>query len=349
MTASLLMTAALAAAIPGFGAPEVRFFPGSYFDTVARYPIQARALRSWPGPAGLSRLWFDEELDESSRVVLLLGAAAFHDPQMLPVYRDAVERPSQRLRQAAAWGYRDLIGDRLPDLRRPIDDRTARMLAGEMQAVEATLRRQPLPAFWLQALLAVEERSLPGYAGVVLQRGRGDALRALDRLVEPADLTLLVRAYEASGRDETRIGIVRLVEGLALEKFVEKPTGPRAGWGTKTYRRAMEAFEEWVDRRAGPGCRIDEAEVVRSQMAALGLPWVGDPFGAEACGAWQQVLLHGLDTWWSTAAEQLYRCGAPPARVSNLQVEDDPARRAREQVLEFYGLRPTASRGGARP
>lgn len=84
-------------------------------------------------------------------------------------------------------------------------------------------------------------------------------------------------------------------------------------------------------------------------MAVLGLPWVKDPFGAEACGAWQQVLLHGLEPWWSVAAAQLYRCGAPPAEVSNLQVEDDTARRAREQVLEFYGMRATATRDGARP
>lgn len=349
MSASLLLTAALAAATPGFGAPEVRFFPGSYFDTVARFPVQARALRSWPGPADLSRMWFGDELDDHSRVVLLLGAAAFHDPGLLPVYRDAVERPSQRVRQAAAWGYRDLIGDRLPDLRRPVDDRTARLLSGEIEAVEASLRRQPLTAFWLQALLAVEERSLPGYAGVVLQRGRGDALRALDRLVEPADLTLLVLAYQASDRDETRIGIVQLVEGLALEKFVDKPTGQSAGWGTRTYRRAMEAFEEWVDRHAGPGCRVDEAEALRSQLAVLGLPGVEDPFGAEACVAWQQVLLHGLQAWWSTAAAQLYRCGGPPAHVSILRVDDDAARRAREQVLELYGLRPTASRDGVRP
>lgn len=334
-----ILLVSLAAATVNLASSEVSYFPGSYFDQEGRTTLQRRALETWPGPTRLAELWFSDEFDGRGRVALLLGAAAFHDPQLLPVYRDALASDSQRFRQAAAYGYRDLIGDRLPDVRQPIDDRTAAALDGEMAAVAETLRRHPLSAIWLQAVLAPSGGTLPGYQGVVLNRAQGDVLRSLDRVLEPTDLDLVETAWWACDELEIRIALVRLAQGLALTRFVQIPGGAKPVWGPKVYDRALEDFAAWLDTAPRRGCRLDASACLRAQLRQMGLDWVEDPFGGAACLAWQQVLLKGSDSWWPLAARQLYRCGGPTAELTTVDVTSDASRASRERVLEFYRLR----------
>ncbi len=94
----------------------VEWFPSDYFNGHPRTQLQREVLEYWPGPTELVRLWNEGELSEDDRVILLVGGAAFHDPQLLAVYRQAVISDSQRIRQAAVYGYRDLLADGLPNV-----------------------------------------------------------------------------------------------------------------------------------------------------------------------------------------------------------------------------------------
>ncbi|MGD8441155.1 MAG: hypothetical protein PVG53_11500, partial [Holophagae bacterium] len=60
-----LSTSVIIAAVVGAGSlvsPEVGHFPGSFFDTRAKQPLQRRAMESWPGPAQLVERWRTGEL-----------------------------------------------------------------------------------------------------------------------------------------------------------------------------------------------------------------------------------------------------------------------------------------------
>lgn len=342
MNGSVLLASLMMASGINLSSPDASYFPGSYFDQQAKARLQQQALEQWPGPTRLVELWFSDEFDGHGRLALLLGAPAFHDPQLLAVYRDALGAGSERFRQGAAYGYRDLIGDRLPDVRQPIDDRSAALLVGEITAVENTLRRHALVEVWLQALLASAGATMPGYDGVVLNRAQGDVLHSLDRILEPTDLDLVVQAWQQCHEIEVRIALMRLAEGLALERFVKMPGGTNSAWGPRVYERALDGFAAWIERATGDDCALDPAAIQRAQLAAMGLAWVQDPYDGAACFAWQQVLLNGFETWWPTAARQLYRCGGPYADLTTFQIGTDAARGAREQLLGFYRLRHTS-------
>ena len=145
-----------------FRAPELQYFPSDYFNQSAAAQIRGRVLNNWPGPSRLVEIWETEELPPYRRATLLIGGAAFHDPQMLPIYREAVFSKDLRVAQAAVWGYRNLIGDLPPGLSGEIPDDARRLLAGEIDAVIAATRRGTLVQMWLASALATEGKDLPG-------------------------------------------------------------------------------------------------------------------------------------------------------------------------------------------
>jgi len=118
-------------------------------------------------------MWRTGRLETPQSLAILLGAPVHHDPALLPVYREAIESPTPRIRQAAAYGYHDLIGDRLPDVSAGVSGREAARLAAEMDVLAETLRRQPLVAMLGPG--AALERGAP--AAIVLGR-RPAAVRA---------------------------------------------------------------------------------------------------------------------------------------------------------------------------
>ena len=147
--AELLLISVLSG--PAFSPVQVERFPGPYFDAYVHTRFQRTAMSSWPGPGGLMEIWSGDQLSEDERVVWLLGASAFHDPSLLPAYGEAVLSQSQRVRQAAVFGYRDLIADRLPDVRGEIDDETARLFHQEMLLMIRTAMITGLNSLAVQA------------------------------------------------------------------------------------------------------------------------------------------------------------------------------------------------------
>ena len=57
MAVTALILASMMGASVLNSAWEIQWFPGSYFDSRGRLPMQRRALSRWPGPEELMRMW----------------------------------------------------------------------------------------------------------------------------------------------------------------------------------------------------------------------------------------------------------------------------------------------------
>ncbi|MCK5375953.1 MAG: hypothetical protein KAJ97_02660 [Acidobacteria bacterium] len=346
MTA-IVVAATMSASVLSSG--QVQFFPGSYFDTRVRVPLQRTVMERWPGPGELLRMWREEELSEKQRLALLLGGAVHHDPMLLPTYREAIASDSQRLRQGAAYGFRDLLADLRPNVTGGVDDEAARKLGEEMDAVAQTLRQESLLALWLQAALANEGASLPGWQGVVLQRSSRSCFRAAERVAGVADLELLATAYRISRDRYNRIALMQLIEGVSLSRFVVKPSGEGKGWGPQIYTNGLNDLDSALRRWSRGGCSVDGEAVLRENLRKMGIEGV-DPLAPEGCGLWRGVLARGLPAWWMLAARRLYACGGPWFELSTLDRDKERTRELRERMLAWYKPpRPKAPRPTRRP
>lgn len=290
---------------------EISYFPGEYFDQRVRNRIQMDVLKYGDGSTALLRIWESETLTENERITILIGSAVYHDPALLPIYLDAIRSPSQRLRQAAISGYYDLLGDRIPSVNQVISDEVTRLVGREMRSARWTLRRNSLAAFWLSAVLANDEQTLPGYRGIVLNRSSNNAVRSLGRVVTPEDVDLLVAAYPLLKRSKGTIA--RMIEGLMLKNWTpRRERGPRGAWsasarGDATIRNA----DSWVEGRCAT---VDIAAELRRSFSALGVNRV-HPYSRWACPVWFGVLNEDKEEWWPTAAHFLYRCLDPPSTL----------------------------------
>lgn len=313
----------------------VRWFPGDYYHSRVRAGFQREVMDSWPGPGQLLQLWNEGGLDEPDRVSLLLGGAAFHDPVLLPAYREAVVSPSQRIRQAAVYGYRDLLVDSLPDVGGGISDEDAALLEDEIRWVARTLRTSTLVELWLQALLANEKLELPGWDGVTLQRPPSVCLQAIERLVGFEDLDLLLTVYDLTTDFGTRINLLKLVEAVTLSRFIVLPEGGKKGWGRQVFVTAMDALEGARRQWSRDGCAVDGETVLNENLRSMGVSGV-DPLAADGCGVWLGVLELGFPQWWMLASRQLYACGGPWAEISVLTPDRATGPELRNRLLEWY-------------
>ncbi|MFC2144310.1 hypothetical protein ACFLQM_01345 [Acidobacteriota bacterium] len=344
---TMVLMAALSGSVLSPGA--VTDFPGGYFDTRVRESFQRHVMASWPGPTELMRLWRDGDLSQEQRVALLLGGAVYHDPLMLSAYREALESDSLRVRQAAIYGYRDLIGDRLPNVDVTIDEKALTKLAGEMRWVQRTLSRQPLLAMWLQSALANEGTSLPGYIGVNLMRSTNDCFGAAERLVDIGDLDLLVTAYEQSQDMGSRIALLKLIESVSVSRFLMIPRGPKTGWGKEVFESAQRNLDIRVGRWRSNRCQLDGEEILLQNLRSIGAK-NNDPLGPSAVRLWLAVLESENSRWWALAARRLYACGGPWMEFSVLYPDSERNRERRDQLVEWYEplLAPNRGQGHSR-
>lgn len=318
-------------------APEASHFPGSFFDAVARANLQSRVMESWPGPGGLLEMWRSDDLDVDQRVAILLGGAVHHDPSLLPIYREAIDSPTYRIRQAAAYGYHDLIGDQPPDVSKGVGTRAAQRLGREMLAIQRTLTRQTVVELWIQGLLRNERHGLPSFFGVAPRRSAMTCLSAIDRVMTIDDLDRLVEAYQLSEDRSNRIALMRLIEGLTLSRFVPRTSGSQRTWGPGVYDRALESLDSAIESWPRSGCSIDVDRVLLASLEAMGVR-IEDQRSAAACQVWQWVLRGGDPGWWGLAARRLYICGGPWREISVLRAESEGAREQRRFLLKWYRL-----------
>lgn len=312
--------------------PETRSFGTEYYDSVARSQFRERVLVAWPGPSGLSVLWQSGELKRGQKMTLLLGGAAFHDPQLLPLYREALVADSPRLRQAAAYGYRDLIGDDVPNIRGGVSPETAQALVGELDAVVRTAQRATLVEIWLASVLAAEGRRPPDWQGITFKRSSSLCLRAVGRLVGPEDLGAVVGAYQLSGDRVNRLFLMRLIEGLSMSRLVVKPQMQGKGWGSEVYDEGLERLDRWLSLQ----CDLGVAPILEKAFSDLGVRGV-DPLSPTACDAWVQILARGPQSAWAVAADRLYRCGGPAIQLSLFRADTEHNRAAWKRLKAWYG------------
>jgi hypothetical protein len=318
-------------------APGLEYFPGEYFVQTTQPRLEQQVLTSWPGAAGLLGLWRSGALDERERVALLLGGASFHDPTLLPVYLEGMASPNARVRQAAAFGYRELLADQPPPTGFGADAAGALQLLPEMRAVTATLARHSLVELWLAALLHNEGRRLPGWDGVVLRRPAPLCSNALDRLVQLEDLQALVEAFAVAEAPPHRASLAALIDGLTLARPPLRPQGTREGWSPPA--AAEERVRAWVEGQ----CSSDAGTAIAARLGEASGQQL-DPWAAEACVTWQRLLQSGPPAWWPVAARQLHRCGAPPTPLSIRRVDSPSNRDQRAALLGWLGLRSGSGR-----
>ena len=345
----IVSLAAAAVAAVSLHAPEVAHFPGSYFESHAKSTLQQRVMDRWPGPAQLVERWRSGGLDRDGKLAVLLGASAFHDPVLIPLYREAVTADDERLRLAAAYGYRDLLGDALPNLAGGLDTEAAARLAGEMDAVAATLRIRPLVEMWLQAALATEGKSMPGWRGTVLLRPAGICFRAVEQVLVFDDFRYVMIAYRTAEEPANRASLLRLLEAVSLQRFIVKPTGARAGWGTKDLDEALTAADGFVDYWLDQRCTGNVDSLLRSSFAQMG-GYGFHPRDDSSFPVWIQLLRQGPPTWRAMVARQLYLFGGQWPQLSILRAESKEDEASWERLLGWYGLRrgPGAPQAGAR-
>jgi hypothetical protein len=331
---AVVFVAALTGSVLSTGAVE--YFPDSYFHSHVRERFQRQVKASWPGPTELMRLWRETELSGEQRVALLLGGAVYHDPVMLPAYREALRSDSQRLRQAAIYGYHDFLGDIPPNVKVTIDEQILNAYANEMRWMHQTLRRHSLLEMWLQSALVQEGGSLPGYVGVRLTRPAGECFRAAERLVDIGDLDLLVAAYELSQGRTNRIAILRLIETVSLSRFFIMPQGNKTGWNMAVIQEsALQSLERNIRRWQRDGCVVDGDAVLRQNLRSRGA-MVADPLDSEGCHLWLAVLRQEAPRWWPLAARRLYACGGPWVELSVLQSDSERNRDRRDELIKWY-------------
>lgn len=333
-----------------FKAPEVSYFPSSYFDADAKAGLQRRAMEKWPGPSQIVDHWQSGELKQKEKMAILLGASASHDPVLLPLYLEAATSKDDRLRMAAAYGYRDLLGDALPDLAGGVDLESARLLAEEMEAVKRTLRDRPLVEFWLQSVLMSEGKSMPGWRGVVLRRSPGVSLQAVEKVLNFEDFAFLATAYRTAEKTGTRVGLMKLLEAITLQRFFSIPTNNRTGWGAKDINEGFHATDEFLDYWIDRQCTTDPSVILSSSLSTMGASGVR-PLAPESYEVWLRVLKDGAPPWQMMAARQLYDLGGRWAQGSVFQVDSKSQRAARDQLLLWYRLLPAhiLERGDPKP
>jgi hypothetical protein len=331
----LAMAAQLSVTLAVRTVPEIDHFPGSYFDTTARVALQRRVMEQWPGPTALAEIWHASGTRQRDRIAILLGAAAHHDPSLIPLYQDGIARNKEMLRKAAVYGFRDLVGDRVPDVTPELSESGRRRVIFEMENIRRTLQREPLVAMWLQSLLRNERKVFPGYRGFALPRRTRDCLRSIERVMTIDDLELLVRAFQVSEDRTTRIGLLQLIESLSLSRFVPKHMGRTPAWGPEVYTKGVANLEAAVRGWTAQRCFIGVDGILVKQMAAMGAP-VSNPRTMEACDVWLNVMRKGDPNWWPTAAKQLYLCGGPWIELSVLWSDSDANQTRREQFINWY-------------
>ena len=330
---------AMLLATPFFVSPEVAHFPSSFFEAKARAHLQQRAMDQWPDPSQILALWKNGGLDEQEMMAVLLGMAASHDPVLLPLYREAVMSPNGGLRMAAAYGYRDLLGDARPDLSGGVDLGAAGQLATEMDAVSKTLRERPLVEFWLQAALTTDGGSMPGWRGVVLKRPQTTCLRAVELVLEFDDFHYLATAYRLAGATSLRVGLMHLLEAITLQQFFAKPAGERAGWGTKDLDEALQAADLFVDYWTDVQCTTDPSRILQGTMRDMGVRGL-DPLAPNSYYFWLAILKNGASPWHMMAARQLYNFGGRWSQLTVLRSESPQQTQARAELIAWYRLLP---------
>ncbi len=328
----LILAAAMTLSPALLASPETRNFGTEYYDSVVRGHFRERVLVAWPGPSGLLELWYSGKLSGGQKMSLLLGGAAFHDTQLLPLYREALLGGDPQLRQAAAYGYRDLIGFDVPNVRGGVTPEMARALVGELDAVARTVRSVTLVEMWFASVLAAEDRRPADWHGITFQRSAATCFRAVERLIGPEDLPAVVRAYKMSGDLANRVSLTRLIEGLSMGRLVVKPRGEGQGWGSKIYSEAFERLDRWL----GNQCDLGVAAILERGFSNLGVRGV-DPLSPEACDAWLQILIKGPPSSWAVAADRLYLCGGPAIRLSLLRADTKTNRDTRKRMRAWYG------------
>jgi hypothetical protein len=338
LSASLV---AVVVAAASFASPDCAYFPGSYFEQQAKSNLQQLAMNYWPGPSQLLRHWQAGGLGDEDKIAILLGASASHDPVLIPIYREAITSNNPRLRMAAAYGYRGLLGDALPNLSQGVDPAAAEALAAEMDAVAATLRARPLVEMWLQAALASEGRNMPGWQGTVLQRPADTCFRAVERVLVFDDFRFVMTAYRSSQEISNRATLLRLLEAVTLQRFFTKPRGGRAGWGLEDLEKALDAGDGFVAYWLDTRCVDDVDLVLRSAFEKMGSSGV-DPRSDSSFPVWIELLRKGPPSWRATVARQLWDFGGPWPDLSIFRAESKDDDAVFERLLNWYGLRGVA-------
>jgi hypothetical protein len=315
--------------------PDSSYWPGVGRQRTAnmlatiRSDVGRQMRTAGPGPQQLAARYQGGQLTRDEKVAVLLAAADFHHPCLLPVYAAALRSADLRERQAALVGLHWLLGELAPDATAiPADSPLWERAAGVAEALVAAARERTLVQLWVDSYLAAVDRAPAGRW--VLAREPRHCLDAIREIATPADLDALVALWPLLVEQPHRYHVMGTIEMVSLQKFVEIAKSPRGGWGSMYYDASARRVDDWVGSRCGT---VDGESLVRWKVRdAATRQELGE------VGGWLALLGAGYPPVWPTVADALVAFGAP-AMSWNRQRPDDPQNDgAVREVREYFPL-----------
>lgn len=285
-----------------------------------------------PGPGQMAARWRSGKLTPDERVAILLTGASFHDPVLLPAYRDAADSKDEREKKAALVGLGWLFGESAIWLR-PQDDRPEYWaeVAKTVDQLIAATRERTLVAIWADSYLGAI--GMPTRPGLTFTRKADRCLDAIRELATPADLDELVALWPQVSDLRHRNHLRRTIEMITFRSF-ESPSseGPRAPTGTWQVRAAVDATDAWVSGL----CGTRRGDLVAAPPAEPGVEGAV-ALGGEA-GPWIRVVNLEIPSLWPVAVERLSAYGAPAVSLNRMNFDDPRNREAIRKVRRYFPI-----------
>lgn len=348
-SAILLASAALSgASIPVWDSvrrfPDSSYWPGSGRQrtsamlTSIRNEVGAELRSVGPGPQQLLARWKAGQLDREERVVVLLCGADYHDPALLPVYREALRSSDVRERRAALIGLHWLLGEPSSDATTiPEDSHAWDWAAGVADDLVRASAGRTLVEIWADSYLAAE--GLTPSEPFVLRRKSADCLAAIREIATPDDLNTLVALWPLVADEPGRYKLMTTIEMVTLQKFLEITKSQRGGWGMSFYEASAKRVDNWIGSLCGA---VDGGRLVRGKVEQA-----AREEGQSVLSSWLALSRNDYAPVWPTVAEQLLAFGAPVVNFNRQQTDDPKNEDAIRRVRERFPV--SAARVGLQP
>lgn len=318
--------------------PDSTYWPGVGLQQVGNMLAEVASstgtsmMSVGPGPSQLMARWQAGQLSVDQRVAVLLGGAAFHDPVLLPAYAAASRSTASRERQAAAVGLAFLLGD-APPAPLAIPDTTENWegFGRFAEALAEAARTRSLVGIWRDSYAAAI--GAPHVPGLVLRRSTDACLRAIRAIAQPGDLNELLALWPLVRGLPEQAHLLRSIEMVTVQRFVEVPRGERAASGDWLLKAGVERMRSWVD---GVCRTLDGEGVFLNGVASAG---GGDP--AVEARPYLKVLAIRYPYVWPVAAERLTAFGGPALWLDREGV-GNPANKA--QIDQFWTIFPLSAK-----
>jgi hypothetical protein len=251
-----------------------------------------------PGPQQLVARWTAGQLNAAEKVAVLLGGAAFHDTALLRIYDEASRDPDRRVLQAAVAGFFALIGDD-PPLPSTVADTAAERerFSDLVRSFGWALRSKPLVGIWVDSFAAGRGHPISGR--FALRRSGEQCLRAIREIARPEDLPEVLALWPLLVSDGDRVGVMRTLEMITLQKLVDEPEDPAKPRGAWLTRAGLARVDAWVAGTCRPPNGLSQVRAAFERNKLV------EPGGTPSPEAWFRLMRFKYASFLPLALEHL--------------------------------------------